>query len=399
MRLKPTALLTGPYDWDPAVVPVQEFESRLANVEHVLASREVSALIVHGNSAEYGALAYLTGLVPKLGPAFALIGRDSSVRLLVSGSPTILGAAKRLTWIEDVRPIGDLKSSVSAWLTEILRREPANVGLWGHCSMALRPYNAIQSAIEPLGSIIELDSALEALRLRKSSLEQALCRQASRILGESLAELTRAHAAGSGARTSCLAAERTAFQLGAQDARTLASTRNGGAPVILDVANDSTLDRFLAYVAVRFAGYWAEGFIALARSATNALAAAQRGLDAMLQISRVGMSLEELASIATQHVRPYRLHPFVESSSIANSIGLSIKEPCDKNAPEAAILQSGGVYTLRCGAASPSDSATVSDNAIVSAMIAVHERGIEVLWQPLAAQAKLFFPETLDDHS
>jgi Xaa-Pro aminopeptidase len=380
VRLKPSALLTGPYDWDPAVVPVQEFESRLANVEHVLASREVSALIVHGNSAEYGALAYLTGLVPKLGPAFALIGRDSSVRLLVSGSPTMLGAAKRLTWIEDVRPMGDLKSSVSTWLKDILREEHANIGLWGHCSMALHPYNAIRSAIEPRGKIVELDATLEVLRLRKSSLEDELCRQASRILGESIAELARAHAAGDGARSSCLAAERTAFRLSAQDARTLASARNGGLPVILDAAaNDSNLDPFLAYVAVRFAGYWAEGFTTLAHSVTGALAAAQRGLDAMLQSSRVGISLEELASIATQHVRPYRLHPFVESS-IANSIGLSLEEPCDKSAPEAAILQSGGVYTLRCGAASPSDSATVSDNAIVSAMIAVHERGIEVLW-------------------
>jgi Xaa-Pro aminopeptidase len=380
VRLKPTALLTGPYDWDPAVVPAQESESRLANVQRVLAAREVSALIVHGNSAEYGALAYLTGLVPKLGPAFALIGRDSSGRVLVSGSPTMLGAAKRLTWIEDVRPIGDLKSSVSAWLTEIPRREPVNVGLWGHYSMALRPYNAIQSAIEPRGRILEIDAALEVLRLRKSSLEQDLCRQAARILGESIAELARAHAAGDGARSSCLAAECAAFRLGAQDARTLASARNGGPPVILDVAaNDSNLHPLLTYVAVRFAGYWAEGFTTLARSATGALSAAQLGLDAMLQSSRAGISLEELTSIATQHVRPYRLHPFVESS-IANGIGLSIEEPCDKSAPEAAVLQSGGVYTLRCGAASPSDSATVSDNAIVSAMIAVHEQGMEVLW-------------------
>lgn len=380
MRLKPTALLTGPYDWDPAIVPVQEFESRLANVEHVLASREVSALIVHGNSAEYGALAYLTGLVPKLGPAFALIGRDSSVRLLVSGSPTMLGAAKRLTWVEDVRPIGDLKNSISAWLKEILREEHANVGLWGHCSMALRPYNAIRSAIEPLGRVVELDAPLEVLRLRKSSLEQELCRQASRILGDSVAELTRTHAAGSGARSSCLAAELVAFRLGAQDARTLASTRHGGAPVILDAAaNDSKLDPLLAYMAVRFAGYWVEGFITLARSGTGALTAAQRSLDAMLQSARAGLSLEKLASIATQHVLPYKLHPFIDSS-IANSIGLSLEEPCDKSAPEASILQQGGVYTLRCGAASPSDGASASDNAIVSAMIAVHEQGTEVLW-------------------
>ena len=30
MRMKNTALLTGPYDWDPELVPLAEFEARLA---------------------------------------------------------------------------------------------------------------------------------------------------------------------------------------------------------------------------------------------------------------------------------------------------------------------------------------------------------------------------------
>src|ERR1700685_3220571 len=118
MRLKPLALLTGAYDWNSSILPIAEFETRLAAVRSALAGHAASALIVHGNSAEYGALAYLTNFVPKLGPAFALVSPNAPVRLLVSGSPTMLSAAQRLTWIEDVRPIGDLKQSLESWLAE-----------------------------------------------------------------------------------------------------------------------------------------------------------------------------------------------------------------------------------------------------------------------------------------
>jgi hypothetical protein len=87
MRMKNTSLLTGPYDWDPAILPLAEFEARLASVRRVLAERGAAVLLVHGNSMEHGALAYLTGFVPKLGPAFVLVPRDGPLRILASGGP------------------------------------------------------------------------------------------------------------------------------------------------------------------------------------------------------------------------------------------------------------------------------------------------------------------------
>ena len=99
MRMKNPCLLTGPYDWNAELLPPDEFQSRLSRVANVLAEQRVNALIVHGNSLEYGALAYLTSFVPKLGPAFALIEREGPIRLLAAGSDTMLPAAKRLTWV------------------------------------------------------------------------------------------------------------------------------------------------------------------------------------------------------------------------------------------------------------------------------------------------------------
>src|ERR1700760_1496837 len=105
MLIKPSALLTGAYDWDPTLLPVAEFEARLASVRKLMHTRTASALIVHGNSVEHGALAYLTNFVPKLGPAFALVSPNAPLRLLASGAPAMLSASHRLTWVEDVRPM------------------------------------------------------------------------------------------------------------------------------------------------------------------------------------------------------------------------------------------------------------------------------------------------------
>src|SRR5580692_6091921 len=137
--MRNTALLTGPYDWDPALLPLSEFEERLAAVRRVLAMQGATALLVHGNSIEHGALAYLTGFVPKLGPAFALVPHDGPIRILASGGPGMIGSAKRLTWVEDVAPLGNLRDSLNAWLVDVVRNGSAGVGLCCGNKMAYRP--------------------------------------------------------------------------------------------------------------------------------------------------------------------------------------------------------------------------------------------------------------------
>src|ERR1019366_7563081 len=117
MRMKNTALLVGPYDWDSALMPLAEFEARLNAVRRVLAERGATALLVHGHSVEHGPLAYLTGLVPKLGPAFALVPRNGPVRILASGGAGMMGSVKLLTWVEDVRPLGNLRNALGEWLS------------------------------------------------------------------------------------------------------------------------------------------------------------------------------------------------------------------------------------------------------------------------------------------
>jgi Xaa-Pro aminopeptidase len=374
MRMKNTALLTGPYDWDPALVPLAEFDTRLAAVRRVLAERGATALLVHGHSMDHGALAYLTGFVPKLGPAFALVPRDGPIRILASGGPGMMCSAKLLTWVEDVRPLSNLRNALSEWLREMNRDGPAVLGLWGGNVMAQRPYLAVAAAIQPFGKMIEMDDQLYALRRHKSPRELELLREACRILAVACEVFERATTDGSGARSAALAAERAAYSNGAQDVRILASARNGGPPLPFDGPADIRVAPLLACLGVRYAGYWAEGVVTVAASLSGAFAHAQVALKAMMREVRVGAASGDLLRAATRHLPPYKIHPLVRSA-IGNGIGLSFEESPNLDGNETSRLEDGGVYTFRCGALGEG-----SDNAVVSTMVAVSAAGIDVLW-------------------
>jgi Xaa-Pro aminopeptidase len=374
MRMMNTALLVGPYDWDPALVPLTEFETRLNTIRRVLSERGATALLVHGHSAEHGALAYLTGFVPKLGPAFALVSLDGAIRILASGGPGMMSSAKLLTWVEDVRPFGNLRNALSEWFSNLARDGRVILGLWGRTTMAQRPYVAIADAIQPFGTIIEMDDPLDALRRHKSVRELHLLRQSCRILTAACDTFARAVADGAGARSAALASERAAFAAGAQDVRILASARNGGPPLPFDGPEDNRVAPLLACLAVRFAGYWSEGLITVGAAPNGALARAEAVLGAILQEARPGATLDDLLRVEAQHLPPYKFLPFVKPA-IGNGIGLSLEESPILGRDENLRLAEGGVYTLRCGALGEG-----SDNALASAMVAVHAKGIEVLW-------------------
>ena len=375
MRMKNTALLTGPYDWDPALVPLAEFEARLAAVRRVLQERGAIALLVHGHCIDHGALAYLTGFVPKLGPAFALVSLEGPICILASGGPGMVSSAKRLTWVEDVRPLNNMRNTLKEWLAEMVRDGRAGLGLWGGNRIAQRPYLAVEDASQTFGKVIDLDDQLDGLRRRKSPSELELLRQACRVLDVACDAFERAAVEGSGARSAALAAERAAFSNGAQDVRILASARNGGPPLPFDGPDDLRVAPLLACLAVRFAGYWAEGLVTVAPPPSGALARAKAALAAMLREARPGATSSDLFRVAASHLPPCKLPPLIESA-IGNGIGTSFEESPILARGERARLEEGGVYTLRSGA-----TAEGSDNAIVSAMVAVTGTGIEILWQ------------------
>ncbi|HXQ52488.1 MAG TPA: M24 family metallopeptidase [Stellaceae bacterium] len=369
MQVLQTTLLTGPYDWDASLLPRAEFEARLLRVRAALAQAGAGALLVHGHAGDYGALAYLTGFVPKLGPALALVPMEGGIRIIVSGTALMLPQAKLLTWVEDVLPFGNVPKLVGEWLAE---QHGATLATWGGPSLAHGLHRGIAASVRPLGAMVALDDALDLVRRQKSPRELDLMRRAGKILAASAAAFTAASRGGAGARTAALAAERAAIAAGAQDVRTLASLRPGGAPLPLDGAEDRVLDPLLAAIAVQHAGYWAAGHVTVANAPGAALARAEAALAAVLREARPGATGDTLLRVAETQLHPLGPHAMMRGA-IGRGIGLSLEEGPALSG--AVSLAAGATYALLVGA-----QGAAADAAVQSAVVAITGAGAEILW-------------------
>jgi hypothetical protein len=192
------------------------------------------------------------------------------------------------------------------------------------------------------------------------------------MLGAASAALVAAAKGGAGARSAGLAAERAAIADGAQDVRCLVSVRPGGTPLPVDGAEDRVLNPLLASILVQHAGYWAEGLVTVAASASPALAAAEAALAAVLAEVCPGASGAALLRTALSRLAPCELHPMLRGA-IGAGIGLSLEEGPVLSGGE--VLAPGATYVLRIGARGAGQ-----DAALLSAMIAVQDDGVERLW-------------------
>jgi hypothetical protein len=344
MHILESTLLTGPYDWDEHALPRSEYEGRLARVRAAMSRAGAAALAVHGHPGNYGALAYLTGFTPKLGATLALVLHEGPLHIFAPGTPKMMDVAKRLTWVEDVRPIGNAAKLIAEYVGD-----GNALATWAFGALPQGLYNGIAGAMAPR-KLLLLDQELDAMRLRKSPREFELMRGAARFLTTATDAFAANLHAGKGVRSAALAAERAAIAAGAQDARVMASLSPGGVPLPLDAASDErVLDPVNAGIAVQNHGYWASGYVTVAREAGVALARARKALAAALAIARSGARLPDGVA--------------------ANAIGLSLEEGSGNP------LEGGAIYAV-------TSSATEGlETAYASALIAVTENGCDLLWQ------------------
>jgi hypothetical protein len=362
--MNPT-LLVGPSDWDPERMPKQEFCARAARLWRGDPSR--AGAIVYGDRVNHAELAYLTNFTPKLEAALALIPRAGNPQLLVGGGANMVPAARPLTFVEDLRPLRNAGKTVAQWAREQSGR-PVLIGA------ASIPYALHREIGEALGGEIEDKTAeLRTLMRCKSARELAALREACATLAAAVAAIADAQDAGVGATAAVLAGERAANRRGAQDVRTLFSTDGGRTLRPFDLPVEHAIDPLQVYVAVRQFGYWAEGFAVLATSPNPWAERCGEVLRSAVGRLQAGTRCGELARAIIEAVRPLRPHA-VTARSHGNSIGLALEEHPLIAAGCQDSFEAGGVYSLRIG---------LSDephHAIVSAMVAVHERGNDVLW-------------------
>jgi len=170
-------------------------------------------------------------------------------------------------------------------------------------------------------------------------------------------------------RTSVLAGERAAIDCGAQDVRTLFSRDGGRTLRPLDQPYDGYCDPLQVHVAVRRFNYWAEGFAQLSKEPQPAAALAHLLLDNAMSALRPGVAFVQLAEVVAVS-DPYRVHP-VTLDALASPIGLALDA-----LPGSGTIEAGEVYSVRVGLTDGADG-----NAIVSAMVAVHDNGNDILWR------------------
>ena len=372
-----STLLIGPYDWDSERLPQDEFRERIRNLWTQIAAEGFAAAVVYGDSRNHAELGYLSNFVPKLGPAFMFIPREGEPRLLVSGAPNMLPAARRLTWIEKVEPLRDAGKTALQWINESTPAgESASrrrVALIGGTAMRAALYRPL---IEAFGSenAPDVTAVLRALMRDKRPRELVLMREACGVLTAAKNALAEAAGFGVGVTAAILEAERSAYHAGAQDVRTLFSLDGGRTLRPFEGPVDMAVDPLQAYIAVRYAGYWVEGFVFVARSPHPAWTQANEALKAVIQIAKAGTPCRELASLAEERIKPYGPHPMT-AGSVGNSIGCFLEEAPQLSATNNDELEAGRVYTLRVGASDGREH-----HAVASAIIAVRQQGADVLW-------------------
>ena len=134
------------------------------------------------------------------------------------------------------------------------------------------------------------------------------------------------------------------------------------------------------YVAVRQFGYWAEGFSALTAAPNRARRSAGDVLRSAIGHVQAGPAHAATWRAPSPRVfGPCRPHP-ITAQVQGNAIGLALEEHPLIAADSEDTFEAGGVYSLRVGV---SDE---RDHAIVSAMVAVHGHGSDVLWSSPGAR-------------
>ena len=370
MRVTQPAVLVGPYDWDATLIPAAEFKERGKRVWEKLGDAGLAGLIVYGNKMDNAALAYLTNFTPKIQDGYALVAPDGSVRLHSAGSPHMMVNAQRLTWVDAVKPIRDIGKHIGEW-AEGLGQGP--LGLWATPTMGGDLLSRIANA-NLTRPIKDVSATLDPLLLSKAGVAGKVIRDASGILAKGTAALRQAFKSGATAREAIVAAEKAAADANASDIRALVGLSPGGAPTAIDYPQGGKLDPLLAYIAVRYGGYWADGTLTLSSSPSETLKRSEAALQAMIEKARAGVAVADLAAVARDKLGGLAVHP--AAKKIASGIGLSLEETEPGGVTR---LEAGRIYTLRAGA-----SASKSDNALLSAMIEPRASGAEILWSPLS---------------
>lgn len=179
--MQPT-LRNGRNVWDAVNMPEGEFQRRIRALRSEMADRRIDVLLAYGDAFnDYGNPCYLSNFVIRLpkGTLVALTRDDAT--LFFEGASRGLPSAKKLTWIEDVRPCPDVARECINYLKEkgLASSKVGLAGLqeWMPCSQ----WRSLQAGLQEC-TTEDVHALLKDMRMIKSEREVDQIRRASRIV-------------------------------------------------------------------------------------------------------------------------------------------------------------------------------------------------------------------------
>lgn len=172
-------------------IPESEFKGRIERIQRELNSRELDALIVHSNEADFANVRYLTDYWPAFESAGAVVPKDGEVILLIG--PESETYARDRSKVKKIMKILEYRESAEpeypgieidtfkGVFDEALGgRKAKRIGIGGYAIMPLPVYDALKAAL-PDVEIVRADDIMRGMRSVKSDNEVALLKESSKI--------------------------------------------------------------------------------------------------------------------------------------------------------------------------------------------------------------------------
>lgn len=179
---------------DGPTLPDSEYDRRLAAVREEMAAEEYDLLVVYADEYRVGDGFYLSNFKPinvlEEAHQVVLVPIDEEP-VLLTGALNAHGARER-SWIDDVRPFGDLAETLS----DVADRSGglSRVGLAGEELFPVRWYDVLESSLS--AEIVRDDELLARLRQFKSDAEIRMLEHAAEIGDASIADTLESMAVG-----------------------------------------------------------------------------------------------------------------------------------------------------------------------------------------------------------
>ncbi|MAF49059.1 MAG: aminopeptidase P family N-terminal domain-containing protein [Rhodospirillales bacterium] len=369
MQTMHLTLPVGAFDWENNPLSEDEFRSRLGALRTVMAEHNWSGLVVFGDIPAPGLLTYVSNFAPRLRCAFALIPISGEPRLLTLDGGRMVDAGKATTWIEDVRPAGNIVDELQEWLNDL--GADARLGLGGFELMPAALFKQV-STVAGIQSGEDATTILGGLARCKSPAELSIIRDNCGLLAKAAAACSQAHGDGASAADAVLAAERGARRAGAEDVRCLYSVDGGISFRPFEGLDHGRGDPTIIYIALRRRGYWIDGFTTTG-DANAAHQTAARVMEQVVAAIGAGKAVAKLQQAHDQAAGQSRRHPML-AGCLGSGIGVSAEEAPRLDGGDE-IFCAGDVVSVKVGLGDP-----VSGYGWASSLLHIGDDGTETLW-------------------